>query len=118
MTAGGATVKAAASPVGSSPVLHNAALQPHGAPRCECSTLGALAGSLIPFDTKGLDFALTALFIVLLVEQARNVRRAAPYLVAAGATGLALLAVGPANLLIVAILASILGILPFRKALS
>jgi 4-azaleucine resistance transporter AzlC len=82
------------------------------------STLGALAGGLIPFDTKGIDFALTALFIVLLVEQIRSVRRAAPYLVATAASGLALLAVGPGNFLIVAILAAIAGILPFRKALS
>jgi 4-azaleucine resistance transporter AzlC len=82
------------------------------------SALGALAGGLIPFDTTGVDFALTALFIVLLVEQIRSVRRAAPYLVATAATGLSLLVVGPANFLVVAILASIAGILPFRKALA
>jgi len=82
------------------------------------SALGAIAGRLIPFDSTGIDFALTALFIVLLVEQARSVRKAAPYLVATVATGLALLLVGPANFLVVAILASIAGILPFRKALS
>jgi 4-azaleucine resistance transporter AzlC len=82
------------------------------------STLGALVGGLLPFDTKGIDFALTALFIVLLVEQSRAVRKAAPYLVATIASGAALLLVGPANFLVVAILASIVGILPFRKALS
>jgi len=81
------------------------------------STLGALIGGLIPFDTRGIDFALTALFIVLLVEQIRSVKKAAPYLVATAASGLALLAVGPTNFLIVAILAAIVGILPFRKAL-
>jgi 4-azaleucine resistance transporter AzlC len=82
------------------------------------STVGALVGGIIPFDTKGIEFALTALFIVLLVEQARAVRKAAPYLVATAATGGALLLVGPANFLVVAILASIIGILPFRKVLS
>jgi 4-azaleucine resistance transporter AzlC len=82
------------------------------------STMGALIGGVLPFDTRGIDFALTALFIVLLVEQMRSVRKAAPYLVATAATGAALLLVGPTKLLIVAILASILGILPFRKALS
>jgi 4-azaleucine resistance transporter AzlC len=82
------------------------------------STLGALVGGLLPFESKGIEFALTALFIVLLVEQMRAVRRPAPYLVATAATGAALLAVGPANLLVVAILASIVGILPFRKALA
>lgn len=82
------------------------------------SAIGAVAGGLVPFDTTGVDFALTALFIVLLVEQVRSVRKAAPYLIATAATGLALLIVGPANFLVVAILASIAGILPFRKALS
>jgi 4-azaleucine resistance transporter AzlC len=82
------------------------------------SALGALVGGLLPFDARGIEFALTALFIVLLVEQMRAVRRAPPYIVATIATGGALLLVGPANFLVVAILASILGILPFRKALS
>ncbi len=33
------------------------------------SMIGALAGSLIPFNSKGIDFAMTALFIVIFVEQ-------------------------------------------------
>jgi 4-azaleucine resistance transporter AzlC len=82
------------------------------------SIVGALVGGLVPFDGRGMEFALTALFIVLLVEQIRSVRKAAPYIVATAATGAALLLVGPANLLVAAILASIVGILPFRKALS
>ncbi len=82
------------------------------------SAIGALIGAALPFDSKGIEFALTALFIVLLIEQMRSVRRAAPYVVATIATGGALLLVGPANFLVVAILASVLGILPFRKALS
>lgn len=36
------------------------------------STLGAVAGTLIPFDFEGIDFALTALFAVLLVEQVKS----------------------------------------------
>jgi Predicted branched-chain amino acid permease (azaleucine resistance) len=82
------------------------------------STLGALIGGVLPFDTTGIDFALTALFIVLLVEQVRAIPRPAPYIVATAATAIALFLVGPANLLIVAILIAIVGILPFRKALA
>lgn len=33
------------------------------------SVLGSLLGGLIGFDTKGLDFALTALFVVIFVDQ-------------------------------------------------
>ncbi|SDY15865.1 AzlC family ABC transporter permease [Eubacterium barkeri] len=33
------------------------------------ATLGGLIGNIIPFDTQGLDFVMTALFIVLFLEQ-------------------------------------------------
>lgn len=33
------------------------------------SVIGVIAGSFIRFDTKGLDFALTALFVVIFVDQ-------------------------------------------------
>ena len=36
------------------------------------SLLGGLLGGLMPFDMKGLDFALTALFIVLFLEQMKK----------------------------------------------
>ena len=38
------------------------------------SMLGGLVGSLIPFDTTGIDFALTALFTVIVVDQLRGAR--------------------------------------------
>lgn len=37
------------------------------------SCLGALIGNLIRFDTSGIDFALTALFITVVVDQWRSV---------------------------------------------
>lgn len=36
------------------------------------SMIGAIAGGFIRFDTKGLDFALTALFVVIFVDQWRQ----------------------------------------------
>ena len=36
------------------------------------TTVGALCGELIRFDTTGIDFALTALFIVLFLEQTKT----------------------------------------------
>lgn len=33
------------------------------------SAIGALAGAMIPFEAEGIDFAMTALFIVIFVEQ-------------------------------------------------
>jgi predicted branched-subunit amino acid permease len=37
------------------------------------SAIGAAAGALIPFDLEGIGFSLTALFVVLLIEQIRRV---------------------------------------------
>lgn len=36
------------------------------------SLIGAAAGELLSFDTAGIDFSMTALFIVILVDQLRN----------------------------------------------
>ena len=40
------------------------------------SVIGAAAGELIAFDTTGIDFAMTALFTVILVDQLRGERAA------------------------------------------
>ena len=47
------------------------------------SVLGAVAGRFITFDTTGLDFALTGLFVVLFIEQVVKKENRAP-----GAAGL------------------------------
>ncbi len=36
------------------------------------SVLGAILGQVIPFDLTGIDFSMTALFVVILVDQIRN----------------------------------------------
>lgn len=36
------------------------------------SVIGAVAGELISFDTTGIDFSMTALFVVILVDQLRS----------------------------------------------
>ncbi|HTX71728.1 MAG TPA: AzlC family ABC transporter permease, partial [Rectinemataceae bacterium] len=83
------------------------------------SIIGAIVGGLVPPAlTRGLDFALTALFVVLLVEQTRSIRRVEPYAVATAATVLAFVLFGPRNLLVIAILLAIAGILPFRRRLA
>ena len=44
------------------------------------STLGALLGTIVSFNAPGLDFALTALFIVLTIEQIKAIKRVGPFL--------------------------------------
>ncbi len=52
--------------------------------------LGGLLGRGARFDARGFDFVLTALFVVLSVEQALAVKRAFPFVVAAAAAAFAL----------------------------
>lgn len=66
-------------------------------------TIGALFGGGVAFDTRGLDFALTALFVVLTIEQAFAVREARPFLIALVSAAAALLVVGSQHMLVVAL---------------
>jgi len=63
-------------------------------------TTGALAGKTLPFDTSGLDFAMTALFVVLLVEQTKSTKRPEPYLAAAAAAVISYVIIGPGNFIL------------------
>lgn len=76
-----------------------------------CGTaLGGLLGGYITFNTTGLDFALTALFIVLFLEQWKRKENQPAGLVGIGCTVLSLLVIGsdqlviPAMMLILAVL--------------
>lgn len=67
------------------------------------SLIGALAGQFIPFSFKGIDFALTALFAVLLIDQIRASKDFLPAAIGVGAGILAVALVGPSNMLIAAL---------------
>jgi 4-azaleucine resistance transporter AzlC len=51
--------------------------------------IGALLGTLIPFEIQGISFALTALFVALMIEQILRVRRPGPFVISAVAAVLA-----------------------------
>ena len=59
------------------------------------SVLGAVAGQLIPLDFTGIDFAMTALFLVILVEQWKGAPSKIPVLVGLGSSLVFLLLLGP-----------------------
>ncbi|HEV7367449.1 AzlC family ABC transporter permease [Arenibaculum sp.] len=62
--------------------------------------LGALVGGLVPDALAGLDFALTSLFLVLLVEQMRVAERRTAALLAGALAAAGIAALGPANTLL------------------
>ena len=65
--------------------------------------VGVFAGSLIPTQIEGLDFALTALFITLTLDAART-RRELPSILLAGASFAVAMVVAPGQHLLVALL--------------
>ena len=64
------------------------------------SIAGALIGTLIPFDTTGIDFALTALFIVILIEQMSGADNRLPALLAFVSSIVCLVIFGPSNFIL------------------
>lgn len=75
------------------------------------SVIGALIGSVLTFDTKGIDFALTALFITVFVEQWLSTKDHRSAIIGVVASVICLIIFGaesfliPAMLLITALLA-------------
>lgn len=50
------------------------------------SAIGGLAGTLIPFNSEGIDFAMTALFVVIFVEQWMDQRNRIPEMIGVAAS--------------------------------
>lgn len=64
------------------------------------SAAGALVGGLLPFDSTGIDFSMTALFLVVMTEQWRASRDHTPALVGLGVSLVCLLVFGADGFLI------------------
>jgi len=82
------------------------------------SALGALLGTFIPFNTTGIDFAMTALFVVIFIEQWLTSKRHLPALIGLFAALACLLAFGPDRFVIPAMLAIALILTIFRQPLE
>jgi 4-azaleucine resistance transporter AzlC len=63
-------------------------------------TLGALLGAAFPLNTHGLDFTLTALFVVLAIEQAYAIRDPRPFLIATLSGLIAIALIGNQHMLL------------------
>ena len=74
------------------------------------ATLGALGGMLIRFNTQGLDFAMTALFVVIFINQWCKDKQHISALAGLGLSVLSLLIFGPENFLLPAMAAILLAL--------
>lgn len=82
------------------------------------SVIGAVAGALLPIDTTGIDFAMTALFVVIAVDQWRAYKRHLPALLGGAVTIVSLALVGPENMLLPALGVIVLVLLILRERLD
>ena len=82
------------------------------------SVAGALVGTVLPFDSTGIDFSMTALFLVVMVEQWRTTKDHRPALVGLGVSLVCLLVFGADDFLIPAMIGIALVLTLLRPALE
>ena len=80
--------------------------------------LGSVAGRWMDFNKKGIDFAMTALFLVILTEQCLEKRNRLPSLIGGAATLLCRILFGADRMLIPAMVLMLTGFLILRRRLE
>lgn len=80
------------------------------------TALGALCGELITFDLTGIDFVMTALFLVLFVSQWQKEERHSSSLCGLGVSALCLMLIGPSGFIPVAMVGILLALTLMRYA--
>lgn len=81
-------------------------------------TAGALLGTLITFETKGIDFTMTALFVVILIEQWKAPTARLPAVIGGGCAAFCLLIFGADGFILPALLLTICLLMVFKKHIA
>lgn len=79
------------------------------------SVLGSLIGSLIPFDMTGVDFALTALFVTILLDQMKGAASRIPAAIAVVSSAICLLIFGPGNFILPSLIITVAALTVLRR---
>ena len=82
------------------------------------TTLGGIFGSLVRFNTEGLDFAMTALFVVIFIEQWKKDKNHLSAILGLALPVVCLLIFGADSFMIPAMIAIFLGLAAVRKSLE
>ena len=82
------------------------------------TALGALLGNFITFNTEGLDFAMTAMFVVIFIEQWKKDKKHYSAIIGAVASVACLLIFGKDSFLIPAMLCILIFLGIFRKPIQ
>ena len=82
------------------------------------SALGGILGSALTLNTAGIDFSMTALFVVIVVEQWEKAKTHVPAILGFGVSGLCLALFGPDRFLIPSMLALSILLLVLRPGIE
>lgn len=82
------------------------------------SLLGGLIGEVLPFDFRGIEFSMTALFTVTFMEQWRRTRDHRPAMIGLASSLLALFVFGPEGFILPAMALMLLCLLLLRNRLE
>ncbi len=82
------------------------------------TAIGALAGTYIPFNSEGIDFAMTALFVVIFVEQAMDKKNRVPQVIGLVCALVTLLIFGANNFVLIAMLCIVALLLLGKKQIE
>lgn len=82
------------------------------------SVMGSLLGAVLPFDTTGIDFSMTALFVTVYLEQWLTGTEHRPALIGVGVSVLCLLIFGRGNFLIPSMIAITVLLMAIRRPLE
>lgn len=80
--------------------------------------VGAFAGAVVPFDSTGIDFAMTALFVVIFIEQWKNAKNPLPFYIGIGVTLLSLVFFGADQFIFPAMLVICLLLLLLKSSIE
>lgn len=82
------------------------------------ATIGGLLGSLIKFDTKGLEFVMTAMFVVIFMEQWLKEKHHLSEYIGLAASVVCLLIFGADRFLIPTMICIVIGLTAIRKTME
>ena len=82
------------------------------------SAIGAIAGNVLPINSEGIDFAMTALFVVIFIEQWMDKKNRIPELIGVVLALICLIIFGASNFVLPAMLTIILVLFVSRKKLD
>ncbi len=82
------------------------------------SAIGAIAGTVLPINSEGIDFAMTALFVVIFIEQWMEKKNRIPEIIGVAVAIVALVIFGASSFVLPAMLAIVALLFVGRKKLD